>query len=450
MVRKYKITGLIILLMFGFISGWSQNLDVPREKIVTHLSQQCLFPGEHLWLTVYVSNYSDLPGKQISNLAFVEFVDSRNTSLIRKKIMLKNGVGICAFSIPDSLSTGICQVMVYTNWLKNFGESSYSKTKVMVFNPNSPVNEESLTSKIPSIKAKETSNTGFGIQTNKTEYSTREKVILKFDFDTLQFKSANLSISARQKEPLQMRDITRREVDLPDFEIQNINHYPDYKGILLSGKILNKINNLPVQDEEIILSFPGEFVEIKYAHSNQNGEFSFLLEPNAGELDLVFNLPSDEHMVKLDEPFVNGFVQIPGQLDLKFTDATIQYLKDRFIKYQLSRRFGYANVENIVIEEKIRQTDFFGEAYQRVVFKDYKKLDSISEYFYELIPTVHFSIRQGEQQLYITNPETNFKLGDNPAVFIDGVYYPGLKELAALDYNLVKEISVVPKVYYYR
>lgn len=436
--------------MLGIISGWSQNIDVPTEKISAHLSEQCLFPGETLWLTIYVSNEDDLPGKQISNMAFVEFIDRGNTSLIRKKVILENGIGQCGFSIPDSLSTGICQVLVYTNWLKNFGEKSYSKTKVLVFNPNSEIGESTQTSEISSMKSNEVPNNGFEIHTNKTEYSTREKVTLNLDFDTLKFQSANLSISVKQKEPEEIKALTEKMPVLPGNKIHNITYYPDYKGILLSGKILNKTNNLPVPEKEIVMSFPGEAVEIKYANTSQNGEFNFLLEPMKGDLDLVFHLPSNDCMVKLEEPFVNGLNQTPKRVNVKFNETTIKYLQERFVRYQLRKRFGQTNFKNSVNDEEFRYSDFFGEPYQTIKLNDYKKLDSISEYFYELIPTVHFSNKQGKYELYITNPETNFKLGDNPVVFIDGVYYPGLNELASLDHNRVKEINVVPKVYYYR
>lgn len=450
MVRNFKIAGLVGLLILGFISGWGQEKNIPREKIYTHLSEKCLFPGEHLWLTVFVSNYSDLPGKQISNLAYVEFVDYRNTSLIRKKIVLKNGIGVCSLEMPDTLSTGIYTVLVYTKWSKNFGEECYNRTKVLVFNPGSPQSESIQNFELASNLQSKSEKNSVAIRTNKTIYSTREKVMLELDFGNSDFNQANFSVSVRKKEPDQICELTREEPVSVSANPKKITFYPDYKGFLLSGRILNKINNSPVSEEEIILSFPGNYTEIKYAKTNQNGEFDFLLEPVTGELDLVFNLPSADCMVNLNDPFINEFNQVIVQKKLVFEDATVQYMKDRFVRFQLMKRFGQTNFENIGKNEKTEDVDFFGKAYQILKFEDYRRLDSLSEYFYELVPTVHFSNKQGEQQLYITNPDTDFKLGDNPVVFIDGVYYPGLNELAELDHKLVKQISVIPKVYYYR
>jgi hypothetical protein len=448
MKGKFKIAGLFILLIFDFFIIKGQNIGLPKEKITTHLSENCLFPGETLWLKIYVSNLDDLPAKQISRLAFVEFVDNQNTTLIRKKVILNEGIGNCSVTIPEDISTGICHVMVYTNWLKNFGEKSYSNSKVLVFNPQSELKETS--GNFENISANIDNSMSSAIQSQKSVYHHRDKVEVDFNFESFDFQRANLSVSVKQKEPEQIKFLTGSIPEAIENSNQEIIYYPDYQGVLFSGRLLNKINSEPVAEKEIILTFPGEFVEIKYAKTNHKGEFRFLLEPKRGMTDLVLYLPNNLSMVKLDDPFVNGLKQFPEQITPEFDIATVNYLKDRYVVYQLRKRFAQKNTQIIDENNEYKDSDFFGEPYQTVKFSDYKTLDSISEYFYELIPTVHFTNKKGINQLYLTNPETNFKLGDNPVVFIDGVYYPGLNELASLDHNQVEEISVVPKNYYYR
>jgi hypothetical protein len=60
--------------------------------------------------------------------------------------------------------------------------------------------------------------------------------------------------------------------------VEQINFLPDYKGILLTGHLRNKQTNKPVPNKQVFLSFPGESVEIKRTITEDNGEFSFLLE----------------------------------------------------------------------------------------------------------------------------------------------------------------------------
>ncbi len=448
MTGKIKIAGLYIILVLIAITSKSQNKILPKEDMQIHLSEKCLFPGETLWLSVYVSNQKDLPGKQISNLAFVEFIDKSNTSLVRKKLILKEGVGHCSVSVPDTLSTGICAIMVYTNWMKNFGESSYSKSKVLVFNPNSDFTEDAVDTTYM-ISGSDQSNT-FELGLSKSEYRTREKVVLNLDNENLEFNSAHLSVSVRQKEPEQILNLTKQDFPVNPGNVQDIIYLPDYKGVLFSGRLVSKSGSASVADKEIIMSFPGEFVDLKYAQTNEKGDFNFLLEPKVGEMDLVLQLPTDDYLVRLNDPFENGMNDARETEIPSFGKKTALYLKDRYIKSQLRNRFNQKNVIEAIVENEEEGADFFGEPYQTVKLRDYNQLDSLAEYFYELIPTVHFSNRKGRQQLYLTNPETNFKLGDNPMVFVDGVFYPGLNELASLDHNLVSEISVVPKVYYYR
>jgi len=50
----------------------------------------------------------------------------------------------------------------------------------------------------------------------------------------------------------------------------------------------------------------------------------------------------------------------------------------------------------------------------------------------------------------VFNSDKNYYFGDNPALFVDGVYYPFPGELMKTDVAKIDRIEVVPEVYYYR
>src|SRR6056297_91492 len=124
---------ILTCLLAGLTTAGAE--DLPRETIVVHLSEHYLLAGEKVGFSVMVSNQKDLPGKQISNLAFVELLDASNQSVIRQKLLLKNGIGSGVISLPDTLSTGIYSLVAYTSWLKNFGEKYFSVSQILVVKP---------------------------------------------------------------------------------------------------------------------------------------------------------------------------------------------------------------------------------------------------------------------------------------------------------------------------
>jgi hypothetical protein len=49
-----------------------------------------------------------------------------------------------------------------------------------------------------------------------------------------------------------------------------------------------------------------------------------------------------------------------------------------------------------------------------------------------------------------SNSDKNYYFGDDPALFVDGVYYPYPGELMKTDAGKIDRIEVIPEVYYYR
>ena len=121
---KETILLVAIILFCLTISGQEKDeqtlAQYPAEEIQVHLTQTFLFPGEVIGFKIYCTTPL-FPELELSRIAFIELVSDRNASVLRKKILLEHGAGGGEFLLPDDLNTGIYTVLVYTNWLKNFG-----------------------------------------------------------------------------------------------------------------------------------------------------------------------------------------------------------------------------------------------------------------------------------------------------------------------------------------
>ena len=163
---------------------------------------------------------------------------------------------------------------------------------------------------------------------------------------------------------------------------------------------------------------------------------------------MVFTFQSEDAGIWLEERFI-------GNTDFVFPDSLVldsnqlNYFTQKFINRQLREKFGRNNISEM---ESVDTTDyiFYSKPHQVLKLEDYIQLDSIHEYFYELIPTVHIKPRNNNYQVYLTNPKTNYRVGEKPALFIDGVYYPFPDDLMKVQPKEVERVEVIPNVYYYR
>jgi hypothetical protein len=456
-----KIIHIVVTLVLIWINSSGQPsvqspaTNCPQEKIQVHLSHESAFTGEICWFKIYCTSPL-YPGDEISNLAFFELVGSENTSIIRKKILLTNGAGAGDFEIPDNLPTGLYYVLAYTSWMKNFGEDSFFRKEFVIINPSRPFNNLS-DSAVLSGKKEETVPTTFHAQgaeviPDQDQYSTREKVTLTIKSGEMSGKtiSGNLSVSVYRKEPRMIFGKGNIPETSAIRDPQNILYRPDYKGIWLSGKTADPSGQV-VSGIPVILSLPGYGTDIKREMTDSKGYFHFLLKPKQGEQDIVITLPDAGTKIDLEESYWNGFRNPPDNRVFVLSRNSIDYLKEKFAHFQFQGRFKKFNyVKNPPFQNAADSSVFYSKPFQSVKMSNYVNLDSLREYFYELVPSVKFTQRRGEFNISVIDQQTQVPTEDKPGVFLDGVLYDNYALIAGIPSGEIDRMAILPSTYYYK
>jgi hypothetical protein len=453
MQKKFRIFIFItaIILLANDLSGQnsekSASVNCPVERIEVQISQENLFAGEILWFKIYCTS-SVFPGEELSSLAFIELVSSENTSILRKKILLKHGEGSGDFEIPGDLPSGLYYILSYTNWMKNFSEGSFFRKAIVIINPNLPHNS-TVTSrdslKNPDIEQGITSGKLI-ITPDKKEYSAREQVTIKIALNGI---LADYSVSVYRKEP-QMIFGTKENTKTASVKSpKNISYLPDYKGIRMSGKLVDPSGDA-VPGAFISVSTPGRGTNLKSSITDNEGVFNFLFKPQEGEQEMVLNLPGNEIKSSLEESFWNGFRAPPENLDFSIDQEAISYLREKFMNFQIQARFKIKNsAKNTQFKTRQDSSVFYTKPYQLIEFNNYINLDSLREYIYELVPSVKFSGRKGGSEIMVFDPVKMSYLEDKPGIFIDGVLYDNFAEIAKIPIREINRMAIISSTYYY-
>jgi hypothetical protein len=92
---------------------------------------------------------------------------------------------------------------------------------------------------------------------------------------------------------------------------------------------------------------------------------------------------------------------------------------------------------------------FYHHAPRVIRMDDYVALDSLPEYFYELVPSVRFLSGRGKNKIWILDRISTTYLAEKPGVFVDGVLYTDYHQIARIPFQEMALIIVLPEIYYY-
>ncbi|VAW23004.1 hypothetical protein MNBD_BACTEROID01-2230 [hydrothermal vent metagenome] len=462
MKRKILISALIsTIALFNNLYGQKPEekpgRNFPAEKLTVHITQECAFPGEVVWFKIYCTSPL-YPEVELSRMAYIELVNSDNASLLRKKILLEGGEGEGAFIIPGNIQTGVYYIMSYTNWMKNFGEESFFKTSITIINPNEKFDylegergDTEVVNSGGSCHKKIVQE--LKVTPLKGRYATREKVTVKIETGGIpgQVPCGNFSVSVYRKEPSLHIGGKFHTSEHALEQPESLAYLPDYNGVRLTGNITGA-SGKPIAGGQVVLSFPGQGTDVNSTKTDKNGDFHFLLKPNEGEKDVVFTLPRPNLKLKLEESFWNGFRKPPTKAVLMLGEDAAFYLKERYAHFQLQGKFKQKYFKVDKQSEGVNNGNwlFYAKPHKVIEIGEYITLDSITEYFWELIPSVKFVQRKGEYDISVINPLTFLPFEDAPGVFIDGVLYSDYDEIANIPVEEARQIAVIADTYYYR
>jgi hypothetical protein len=429
--------------------------DCPQEKIEVHLAQESLFSGEILWFKIYITS-SLFPDEELSSLVFIELVNSENASILRKKVLIDHGEAPGELEIPDNLPTGIYYILAYTNWMKNFGELTFFSKKILIINPDQPLintsnNPDSAGYKEAAAVINVAANK-LQVYTDKKKYSTREKVTLKIETNKFTGKvmSGDFSVSVSRKEPKMIFLTKNSPQEIKYKDPEKIIYLPDYNGIRLTGKIEDPSGNI-VAGAFVTESTPSSGTDIKSNIADSNGKFHFMLKPEEGEREIVITLPDGDTKMRLEESFWNGFRDQHDNPIFSLDGEAISYLREKFAQFQLQNMFKQKYATKKIPERNLGDSSvFYSKPYQLIEFGNYINLDSLREYFYELVPSVKFTRRRGEFLISVIDPVTMETTNQKPGIFLDGVLYDNFEEIANIPVRELDWMIVLPATYYYK
>lgn len=433
-----------------------------NEKIYINCNTNVLITGETLYYKLYCLNKKSNTPSLVSKVSYVELFDKNNKSISKQKLFLESGISNGEFFIPSNLETGSYKLVGYTSWMLNGTNlNDHFETTIYIINsfektkPNKKesglTTTKSLTNTENSFK-NEVSFTNVNLTTDKTEYSKREKISLKIKSDILNL--SNTSLSIRKKDSLTFgKNITSFEYlknrdnksTLKSIGTELI--LPELRGEIISGKIKSPKNS--VSQKDVGLSFLGENHAFKISKTDNDGNFTFVLEKPITSTSLIVQV--------IDKNSVNYTIEVnETKSSLNNLESLEDIILDSKYKNIIEERSIASQIENAYFNSKkdsILSTkhnmNFYEAISKEYILDNYTRFPSLKETIVEIIEGMYFNKTKGNYSIHLKDYDEKIELEIPSLVLVDGLYITDVNELFQYNIKNVYKINIVKGGYVY-
>ena len=230
------------------------------------------------------------------------------------------------------------------------------------------------------------------------------------------------------------------------------NRYFENDQFVLEGTLIEKESKQAIANQKIFLSKSGEYSDITPSKTNKNGHFYFPLSLQSGFHDIslqVLNKDSQNLDFNLKDKFNQIGVFVPlHTFQWKNNLNLLQKLWENDMIAQNYNMNSYQNVFDTLIHKG--RTNFYGTPKYTINLQEYVRLDSLSEYFHELISYVKLKKQDLKNQFRVFSYDENKTMTGKPLVLYDGVIINDHSIILNQNPSKIDRIEVVPYEYFYR
>jgi hypothetical protein len=437
------------MLLFWLLSSSICAQNTNRETIYIHTDRTVYIAGEKMYFKLYLLDAETQRRSEISKVGYVALRAANQQPTLKFRIKIDTGTASGSILLPDTLASGIYQIVAFTSLMKNYDERQFFQNEIVIVNgfdkemhfKNSTATDKIKTDSIEKL---------LKINTNKKAYSPREKVVVQIEKSNLK---ANLSVSVFEDSniPTNCNSITESLGKTKNQAITKLDskHYsPEKKGKILRGKVFDQNSGQNISRATVLLSCIDTVANLQYAVTNQDGIFEMPLSDYYEGKELfitIRDMPANQRWkIEIEDEYTLSELWNPT---LKYD---IDSYKDFFTK---SQNVAYINASYKTDEgtingqpdnEKVICPKLYNCQVKPLFLSDYTPLNDFKEIVVELFPEViRLSKENGKYRISVVNTSQKMFSDSEIAIFLDGVYVDDVDKIMKLGSEQIKKIDVL-------
>ncbi len=142
-LQYYRISGLLPLdfvtenikdsVYYAEIDRKLDDQSFLAENVVVHINKPAYYKGEKIWFKTFQVYPNKVEDEVKSQVVYVELFNNRGGVIVDTVVVRSsNGAGLGQFSLAKDIEPGLYGIRAYTNWMRNFGDTSIVITPILV------------------------------------------------------------------------------------------------------------------------------------------------------------------------------------------------------------------------------------------------------------------------------------------------------------------------------
>jgi hypothetical protein len=436
----------ILVIQFVVLSFCVLNLHATvKEKAYLQTDRSVYIAGESVFYKLYVLDEATNKLSDISKVGYVLLRSANANPSVKIRVEVNGGVSTGSFLLPDTLVSGVYQLVAFTNVMKNQRGQQFFRKEIIVANRY----DKDLNFKLPNSTGPiQRSDSGMLIKVEKLIYRPREKVKVALGKVS---STANIAVSVYETLPQALTIEKSMTNYLKEF-LKNNNemsgqgdYLPETRGKIIRGKVIDQTNQKTIQGVTVLLSCPDSVANLQYAKTNAVGRFQMLLNDYYAGKDLFFTIkgmPANqqwklvvEDEFSLPEKWKPVFSSESSSKDFIFKSDKIVYINKSY-------RLNGNEVPIILANKDVICPKVYNCLVSSVFPSDFVSLKDFSEIAVELLPMVKITKRDNNFKIRVINEVISSPFEQEPAIFLDGVFIVDINKIMGLGSDVITKIDV--------
>ena len=468
-MKTALFTIIILLNIIRPVSAQRNEEILKPERVYLHTDRDLYIAGEYLFYTLYLQGN---PGK-MSKYAYLIIRDKNNSYASNIRLEINDQMAFGSIYLPDTLSSGIYQIVCYTNCMRNEVEEAYFKKEIAITN-RFDEKIDLFPDTVPGISSISSSqysgiinvNENLTIHLDKQVFSQREKISLSIESNNIPNDSiVHFSVSISEilagittgpsiSEYFGNNHITS---NTGESNQDHCRFFPEIDGPILQGEVSSMSQSVEgkdtikikatnsVKNYTLLVSAIDSIVNMQVTTTDSSGSFVFFLNPYYDGKELIVRLKENvnstiipDDKFRLIHPFSpSDMYNVPGMKD---------YMK-RIGKIARVRKF-YSKPAAIITEKKFLPSmtipRIYYKQYYTIYPSDFLELPDFIEISKEIVPALKVRKTGDKFVSGFLNLQYQTKINDEPAIFLDGVPIDDVNQIINLGTSKIKRIESIP------
>jgi hypothetical protein len=439
----YRLIICVCFIIFDQLPLYSQNkINVYSENVTLTTDRDVYIAGEWLYFNLFLVTSPSSGYLNNSKNAYLVLRNIRNEHISDNTVEIKGPSSFGCIFLPDTLATGLYQIVAYTNFMRNYGEDTYFTKSIVIanrfdshfefFDNYSDTSDSAKFSPMPDT-------TNSALLLNKTSYKQREKVRFGIKLSDGS-KDALVTVVVRPVSPIAFVENNTKN-DSHDLVTKKFTYLPEVNGEIIQGRVLDENNN-PISKLAVYLSTPDSIVNLLYSITDKNGIFRFLLNPYYDGKQLYIKVMDvQKAIIELDEKFDLKKQFQPPSLKMQGDFKTSLTRLQKIVSVQKAYS-QYFKIDIPTIDDPGYRPLVFSKPKSSIYPSDYIYLPDFMEISRELLPFLKTRLKNQEYTAEIYDSANYVYV--KPFIFLDGVLIDNIKPIINLDTKGIYKIETIP------